>query len=298
MLAVAAARRCRLRADDPPLGVRITSPLGRTGTPGAVRIVARVEHAGDAAIQGVKFFVDGTARRRRTPTARVYAVEWIDDNPFEPTVITVEVADAKGRTRDRPRRPGRLRLRRAGRGDRACWSRRPCTTRRAGRSPASASRGFVLEEDGARQKLEVVRPEVMPATYALLVDSSQSIAHGVGFLRDAATRFMRYLRPRRSRARGAVLADARRRHRADQRRRDRPRRAARRPARRRHRDLDAIVDTSEMIRRREGRHVIVLLTDGYDEHSVATRDDAIHAVQSLGRDRLRDRHRRRRRHLA
>jgi hypothetical protein len=35
----------RLRADDPPLTVRITSPLGRTGTPGAVRIVARVERA-------------------------------------------------------------------------------------------------------------------------------------------------------------------------------------------------------------------------------------------------------------
>ena len=45
---------------------------------------------------------------------------------------------------------------------------------------------------------------------------------------------------------------------------------------------DAIVNTSEMIRRREGRHVLVLLSDGYDEHSVATRDDAIHAVQTSG----------------
>ena len=41
----------------------------------------------------------------------------------------------------------------------------------------------------------MVRPEIMPATYVMLVDSSQSIAHGVGFLRDAVTRFMRYLRP-------------------------------------------------------------------------------------------------------
>ena len=37
-----------------------------------------------------------------------------------------------------------------------------------------------------------------------------------------------------------------------------------------------------MIRKREGRHVLVLLTDGYDEHSVATRDDAIQAVQASG----------------
>ena len=41
----------------------------------------------------------------------------------------------------------------------------------------------------------MVRPEALPATYVMLVDSSQSIPHGVGFLRDAVTRFMRYLRP-------------------------------------------------------------------------------------------------------
>ena len=142
--------------------------------------------------------------------------------------------------------------------------------------------GFVLEEDGARQELEVVRPEVMPATYVMLVDSSQSIAHGVGFLRDAVTRFMRYLRPDDrvlvvpfSRTIGAAtgptndvetVLDAL---------------LAVRPGGGTA-IYDAIVNTSEMIRRREGRHVLVLLSDGYDEHSVATRDDAIHAVQTSG----------------
>ena len=128
-----------------------------------------------------------------------------------------------------------------------------------------------------------MRPEVLPATYVMLVDSSQSIAHGVGFLRDAVTRFMRYLRPDDrvlvvpfSRTLGAD-------DRADQRRRDRARRAARGPARRRHRDLRrASSPRREMIRRREGRHVLVLLSDGYDEHSVATRDDAVRAVQTSG----------------
>jgi len=96
-LILAAAAGVRLRADDPPLAIRITSPLGRTGTPGAVRIVARVEHAGDVAIQGVKFFVNGAPVGQDTD-GPVYAVDWIDDNPFAPTVITAEVTDAKGRS--------------------------------------------------------------------------------------------------------------------------------------------------------------------------------------------------------
>ena len=33
--------------------------------------------------------------------------------------------------------------------------------------------GFVLAEDGVRQRLDVVRPELLPATYTLLVDSSR-----------------------------------------------------------------------------------------------------------------------------
>ena len=188
-----AAGGVRLRADDPPLAIRITSPLGRTGTPGAVRIVARVENAGDAAIQGVKFFVNGTAVGQDAD-GPVYAVDWVDDNPFAPTVITVEVSDAKGRTA-------------TGRVDLAAFDFveqaevisvlvEATVHDKTGRPIAGLGKaGFVLEEDGARQELEVVRPEVMPATYVMLVDSSQSIAHGVGFLRDAVTRFMRYLRP-------------------------------------------------------------------------------------------------------
>ncbi len=154
---------------------------------------------------------------------------------------------------------------------------------KTGRSIAGMGKsGFVLEEDGARQELEVVRPEALPATYVMLVDSSQSIAHGVGFLRDAVTRFMRYLRPDDrvlvvpfSRTLGAAtgptndvdtVLDAL---------------LAVRPGGGTA-IYDALVQTSEMIRRREGRHVLVLLSDGYDEHSVATRDDAIRAVQTSG----------------
>ena len=279
-LILVAVAGVRLRADDPPLAIRITSPLGRTGTPGAVRIVARVENADDAAVQGVKFFVNGTAVGQDAD-GPVYAVDWVDDNPFAPTVITVEVLDAKGRSA-------------TGRVDLAAFDFveqaevisvlvEATVHDKTGRPISGLGKaGFVLEEDGARQVLEVVRPEILPATYVMLVDSSQSIARGVGFLRDAVTRFMRYLRPDDrvlvvpfNRTIGAATGPTN--------------------------DLetvldamlsvrpgggtaiyDAIVNTSEMIRRREGRHVLVLLSDGYDEHSVATRDDAIHAVQTSG----------------
>src|SRR4051812_4976793 len=90
VLSLVAAGGVRLHADDPPLTIRITSPLGRTGTPGAVRIVARVEHAADAAIQGVKFFVNGTLVGQDTD-GPVYAVDWVDENPFAPTAISAEV---------------------------------------------------------------------------------------------------------------------------------------------------------------------------------------------------------------
>jgi VWFA-related protein len=270
----------RLRADDPPLAVRITSPLGRTGTPGAVRIVARVERTGDVPIEGVKFFVNGAPVGQDTD-GPVYAVDWVDDNPFAPTVITVEATDVKGRSAT-----ARVELAAFDFVEQAevvSVLIEATVHDKTGHPIAGLGKSnFVLEEDGARQELEVVRPEIMPATYVMLVDSSQSIAHGVGFLRDAVTRFMRYLRPEDrvlvvpfSRTLGAATG----------------------PTNDPETVLDAllavhpgggtaiydsIISTSEMIRKREGRHVLVLLSDGYDEHSVATRDDAIRAVQTSG----------------
>jgi VWFA-related protein len=279
-LMVVAAGGVGLHADDPPLSVRITSPLGRTGTPGTVRIVARVEPAGDTPIQGVKFFVNGTSVGQDLE-GPVYAVEWVDDNPFAPTVISVEATDAKGHSAT-----SRVELAAFDFVEQAeviSVLVEATVHDKTGRPIGGLDKsGFVLEEDGARQELEVVRPEILPATYVMLVDSSQSIARGVGFLRDAVTRFMRYLRKDDrvlvvpfSRTIGAAtgptndvetVLDAL---------------VAVRPGGGTA-IYDAIVSTSEMIRKREGRHVLVLLSDGYDEHSVATRDDAVRAVQGSG----------------
>src|SRR5262245_12883346 len=70
------------------LAVRITSPMGRTGTAAPVRIVAQVQY-GDTTPPGqVRFFVDKQllGAVQRPP----YALEWVDENPFERREIAVE----------------------------------------------------------------------------------------------------------------------------------------------------------------------------------------------------------------
>jgi len=270
-----------LRADDKGLAIRITSPLGRTGTPGKVRIVARVEGADpNVPIQGVKFFVNN-APVGEDKDGPIYAVEWTDDNPFAATDIAAEVTDAKGRTATNHVQLAAFDF--VEQAEVISVLVEATVHDKTGHPISGLGKsGFVLTEDGVPQALDVVRPEQLPATYVMLVDSSQSIAHGIAFLRDAVTRFMAYLRPKDSvlvipfsKTLGATtgptanvetVLDAL---------------TSVRPAGGTA-IYDAIVETSAMIQKREGRHVLVLLSDGYDEHSVHTRDDAVRAVQASG----------------
>ena len=63
-LAQAAPQEPALAAAS-PLHVRITSPLGRMGIPGTIRIVAQVQNAPGAVLSPVQFFVD----ERESPVA-------------------------------------------------------------------------------------------------------------------------------------------------------------------------------------------------------------------------------------
>ena len=67
--------------------------LGRTGLPGAIRIVAQL-NVRPKTSYGVWFYVD--QQLVSSVTAPPYAVEWVDDNPFERRVITVVAKDAAG----------------------------------------------------------------------------------------------------------------------------------------------------------------------------------------------------------
>ena len=80
----------------PSPSIRITSPLGRTGTSGSIRIVAQIQGQTGAGLGPVQFFIDGQPFHTDTDGAP-YVVEWTDENPFERREIAVAVSDALGR---------------------------------------------------------------------------------------------------------------------------------------------------------------------------------------------------------
>ena len=266
----------------PPLAIRITSPLGRTGTTGAIRIVAQVSAKKDVAIGAVRFYVDNTLVGE-DPSGPPFAVEWTDENPFEAREITRRRRRFRRQRRARQHHAQAARDRRAHARSRASTSRPRCRTRRAASSRASTRRCSRSPKTTSPQTLDVVRAEQLPATYTLLIDSSQSMARRIDFVRDAATQLSSLPAREGPDPRRAVLPHAGRHHRA------RPTIGPRWPMRSRRSSPRAARPFSTRWRTPpgrspslEGRHAIILLTDGYDEHSTQAFDDALAAVQRTG----------------
>src|SRR5688572_24351288 len=88
-----------LRSDDTPpqFSVRITSPLGRMGASTNLRFVAQINATPLTVLQPVRFYVDGTLFKTDTD-GPPYAVEWVDENPFERRELSVEIRDDEGHT--------------------------------------------------------------------------------------------------------------------------------------------------------------------------------------------------------
>src|SRR5262249_53550331 len=77
------------------LAIHITSPLGRTGLPGPIRIVAQVQRPEKVDIQPVDIYVDGQYLGEALD-GPPFAVEWTDEDPFEPRDIRADVCDDLG----------------------------------------------------------------------------------------------------------------------------------------------------------------------------------------------------------
>jgi Ca-activated chloride channel family protein len=282
-LAAAALLTAIPRADTPdsvnPLSVRITSPLGRTGAAGVVRIVAQVQ--GDvSSLSPVRFYVDNVFLGE-VSDGPPWAIEWSDENPFEPREIAVEVSDAAGRSaRDSVfLKPYEV----MERSQVSSVILEATVQDKAGRfvSGMTAS-GFTLHEDEVPQSPDVVKPETLPATFTLLVDSSQSMNRRIDFVRDAASALAGYLRPQDriivapfAKALGVITGPT-------------DDRATVTDAISRIRSSggtairDALLQTTKVITGLEGRHAIVLFTDGYDEHSKTPFEEVIAEVQRAG----------------
>src|SRR5687767_11722007 len=156
------------------LGVRITSPLGRLGIPGKVRIVAQVNATPGTVLSPVQFFVDGVllGEDRDGPP---FAADWEDINPFEPRSIAVAVADHRGNVARDVVALKPLEVVEAA--EVMSVLLEATVLDKTGRSIGGlTSKQFEVREDGVPQTLELARQDAMPATFALLIDSSQSMS--------------------------------------------------------------------------------------------------------------------------
>ena len=262
------------------LTARITSPMGRTGEIATVRIVAQIRPLPDSALSPVQFFVDGKllATIEGGPP---YATEWVDENPFVPTEITVSVADNHGNTAT-----DTIVLKGFEVTDLTEVSRVLLDTMvqdKDGKFVRNlAHQNFTVLEDGVPQTLDLAGQDHLPATFAMLVDSSQSMSRRIDFVREAANRLVGYMRPKDRMLivpfsktlqpitgptddRDTVL-DA----------------IAKIEPRGGTAILDSLIELSPHLGGLEGRRAIVLITDGYDEHSASKFEDALAAVKDVG----------------
>ena len=250
------------------------------GEPGTVRIVGQVRAGAGRSVSAVRFSVDGTLLGTLT-SGPPYALEWTDDNPFQRREIVVEAEDNEGETgRDKiVLEPYVITdvaeitsvLVEAGVYDKEGRMIRGMT------APE-----FILEEDGVRQTPDMVAQETIPTTFALLVDSSQSMSRNMDFVRAAAGRLAAYLRPKDH----VLVAPFSRRLRAitgptnDRQTINEAITAI--DAQGGTAMRDAMIEVSGRFAGVGGRRVVVLITDGYDEHSRASLGEAVAVLKQAG----------------
>jgi VWFA-related protein len=266
------------QAPQDALTVQITSPVGRTGMTGPVRIVARIIHEVGATLSPVQFFVDGTlvGTDRDGPP---YAVEWTDTNPFERREIVAQVADAHGREARGTMVLDPLQII-----QRAFVSSvvvEPSVRDARGRpvNHLTAS-DFRVYEDDVLQAIDMADTGTVPAHYTLLVDSSQSMSRRMGFVREAARQLIERIRPVDqitvvpfNRGLGTITGPTT----------DRDTVLAAVDAMKAEGGtaiLDALHQVAGQLRSSATRNVVVLITDGYDENSKVTLTEAMATISA------------------
>ncbi|HWW82032.1 MAG TPA: VWA domain-containing protein, partial [Vicinamibacterales bacterium] len=252
--------------------------LGRTGTATRLRIVAQVHQPPGVKPLRVRFFVDGAAVGT-ADSGPPFSVEWTDENPFERREIIAELDDSTGHTeRDTVVLPAfeitdvsevTSVLVEAGVYD------------KNGRFVSNLDPSeLVVKENGVPQNLDLVSRESLPSTLVLLVDSSQSMSRQMDFVRRAAAKLAGGLRPQdrvvvapfnaHVRAITGPTADAATITQAITAISSTGGTAI----------LDALLDATDLVRGAEGRRAIILITDGYDENSMAKVEEVLEKAEA------------------
>lgn len=262
----------------PTSRLTITSPRGRTGLVTRVRIVAQVALEPGAVLSPVEFFVDG-ARVGTVQEGPPFAVEWLDENPFERRDITVQAAVSSGDVlRDTVSLPPFEVVEKSEvTGVLLETSVYDAGGRFVSDLPGSA---FTVAEDGVPQAIDFITRETVETDLLLLVDNSQSMARRLDYVRRATERLTAGLRER-DRAivapfnahLGALTGPT-----SDVttlRQAIGAMRAGGGTAL-----LDGLLEATKAMAASNGRRAIVLITDGYDENSKASLEEVLRAVQT------------------
>src|SRR5512139_2074213 len=240
------ARTATAQTDTPPapslISVRITSPLGRTGTPVRVRIVAQIHQANGAKLQSARFFVDGTLLGE-VIGGPPYAIEWADENPFARREIVVQAEDDQGNTGEdkvllQPFEIVENTQVTAVLVEAGVYSKK-------GRFVTGLDdSSFTLREDDVPQKLDIVAQEAIAASFALLVDASQSMSRRFDFVRDIVREAISAITTKG----GTAIHDC-------------------------------LIEIAGRLTGVPGRRAVILVTDGYDENSKASAEEAVAALK-------------------
>lgn len=256
--------------------IHITSPTGRSGLPGRVRIVARVTTP-SLVVPVVRFYVNDELLATDSD-GPPYAAEWTDENPFAATRIRVEMTEGEAVIEDHVD----LKPFEVVEAAEVLSINVDASVRDAkGRYPSNLTAAdFQLYENDVAQRVDAVRSESLPTTFALLIDSSQSMARNMDFVRHSVLKLPGLLRdedmaivapfsntittitgPTRD---GATLAEAV---------------TAIKPG-----GGTAILESLAAVAKRFGdapnRRAVVLVTDAYDENSTMTIDEVVAALKS------------------
>src|SRR5215210_4205831 len=189
LLAGGSGERVAGREQVQSLAVRITSPMGRTALPGAIRIVAQLTPA-PSTPHGVWFYVD--SQLLRGVKGPPYAVEWVDENPFDRRVITVVARDALGHEATDKVVLEPFEVTEAT--DVASVLLEASVQDKDGRFVRNLTReSFSVVEDTVPQQLDLVQQETIGATFAMVVDSSASMSRQMDFVQRTASTLASYM---------------------------------------------------------------------------------------------------------
>lgn len=168
--------------EDPSF--RITSPLGRSGLPGRIRILARLDGVPAESAARVAFYVDGILLAEDAD-GPPYEALWDDDNPFERTEIVARATvDSGGVFTDAVvLEPIEVTLNTYV----SSVAIEASVLDGNGRFVSGLGvEDFEIFEDAAAQAIDSITQRRDPALFTLLIDSSQSMARRVDTVRAAA----------------------------------------------------------------------------------------------------------------